>query len=135
VYHETPIVGVMEEDDSIIKKIAGLAGRWSSHRIRFGGVVGKIAYISVAAIAGTATVVLYAHGADWLKAFAVVAIVIFAFYVVHRILEYAGQHPEATLEGSEILTWQQQLLAAKGLPNVPESPSISGAISIKPIEN
>jgi hypothetical protein len=47
-------------------------------------------------------------------------------------LKYADKHPEATLEGAEILTWQQQLLGAKGMAAPPgETNSVPGKLQIE----
>lgn len=131
------LIGVYHEpsrhplpDENWFNKITDFAARWSSHRIKFGGVVGKIAYISFAAIVGLTGISVFAKSVDWLKTVELVLVVGFAAFVVDRILNYASKHPEATLEGSEILTWQQQVLGAKGLPTPPlEAPSLGGQLA------
>lgn len=39
-------------------------------------------------------------------------------------------HPvEATLEGTEMVAWQHQVLAAKAAPSIPEGPPVSGVLA------
>jgi hypothetical protein len=79
---------------------------------------------------------MFDRGADWLKAGAVALILLFSMYVIKSILDYAAKHPEATLEGTEILTWQQQqILAAKGmLAPASDSPSIAAPLQVSTLQ-
>jgi Ca2+/Na+ antiporter len=92
------------DEDRMFKRIWDFVSRWSaSHRIRFGGVVGKIAYIAVACVIG-ATAVVMRSGHDAFTLMLVVLFLGFGCLVIWGILRYADRHPEiATLEGSEVL--------------------------------
>jgi hypothetical protein len=97
----------------------------STHTFKFGGVVGKIAIVTLGGFLATVGVAKYTSGPT--QIICVIAILLTTILTVRWILEYAEKHPTlATLEGAEIILWQQQqiMLAAKNMPAPPESPII-----------
>jgi hypothetical protein len=98
-------------------------------RIKFGGVVGKQAFVTVVSV-------LSLGGAVWrIESVALqTACIVLAFAVAMTGLLcmsfYGHRHPvEATLEGTEMVAWQHQVLevlAAKAAPSIPEGPPVSG---------
>ena len=88
--------------------------------------MGKVTYIALAAIIATAGLMAYG-GVEWLKVLSLVAILGFALLTIKWVLNYADKHPQsATLEGSEIIAWQQQVIssAAKTIQPPKDSPII-----------
>jgi hypothetical protein len=126
VYHAPPYRVPEQDENRVIKTFIQWISRRSSHRIKFGGVVGKVTYIAVAVVAGSVAV-LAEHNVDWMKGAAVLVIVGFGGYVVRSVLSYASSHPEAMLEGSELLAYHQHV-AAKGMESPPDTPPISGSL-------
>lgn len=125
---EEPNTEHQPESEKVFRQIGDFVSRWStSHRIRFGGVVGKIAYIAVACVAGASVVVLRDHE---VLSLALVALFFgFGGVVIFGILKYAAKHPMiATMEGAEVLQWHQQMMAgAKGVPYPPPASDLIAA--------
>ena len=88
--------------------------------------MGKVTYIALASILAVAGVMAYA-GVAWLKVFTAMAILGFALLTIKWILIYADKHPQsATMEGSEIIAWQQHVTeaAAKTIQQPPKNSPI-----------
>jgi hypothetical protein len=101
------------DDNSLLVILSRLMSRRSRQRIRFGGVVGKVTYISLAAILAAAGASAYTPIAGWQRFAPLVVLPVFALIVIKWILGYADKHPQsATLEGAEIIEWHQQVVAA-----------------------
>lgn len=100
----------------------------AANGVRFGGVAGKVAYIALGCLVAVA-VVAWRRGVDLYVFGTIVVILIFGFLVCSKILAFAQANPElATLEGAEILRWQEQSIAAKGLPQPPASLPVEGKL-------
>jgi len=105
------------------------------YKIRFGGVIGKIALISFVGIAVIGAIALKTSDAmlHWGCLGACCLLVMIA---TAAILFYGNKHPhEATLEGSEVVAMQQLRndVAAKGRPEVEDQPAIEMRIGTKAI--
>jgi len=97
----------------------------SAHKFKFGGIVGKIALVALGGFIAAIGVAKYTSGL--IQAICILAVLATTLLVIWWILRYAEKHPvSATLEGAEIILWQQHqlVLAAKGLAELPESPVI-----------
>jgi hypothetical protein len=104
----------------------------SAQRFRFGGIVGKVALVALGGFASVIGVAKYTAGS--IQIISVIAILVTTLLIIRWIFTYAEKHPDsATLEGAEVIIWQQQqlLLAAKNMtvpkdsmvvPNPQETP-------------
>jgi hypothetical protein len=97
----------------------------SVHRFRFGGIVGKVALVALGGFAAAIGIAKYTAGMIQLCVlggdFATTLL------IIHWIFRYAEKHPgSATLEGAEMILWQQQQLsiAAKNMNPPLQSPVI-----------
>jgi hypothetical protein len=81
-------------------------------RIKFGGVVGKQTLLGIFAVLGLASLGWRASQGDILSIAVIAAIVVLAIAFLN--FRYAHSHPaEATLEGTEMLALQHQVMASK----------------------
>jgi hypothetical protein len=124
-----------EEDPNILERIFSGIGisKETTKTFKFGGVVGKLAVISVGGVVGVIGVAKYTSGIPQLVS--ILSVLATTLIVVRWTLNYAEKHPiSATLEGAEIILWQQQklLLAAKNLNPPNESPVIPDPQSTPP---
>lgn len=81
--------------------------------------MGKVALVSLFGFGATAASIHWVLG-PWLQIACLLIIPAATLTIIKWILNYAEKHPQsATLEGAEIIVWQQQqiMAAAKGLPN------------------
>jgi hypothetical protein len=107
-----------EEEPNILERIFSGIGmsKETTKTFKFGGVVGKLAIISVGGIVGVIGVAKYTTGVPQLVS--ILSVLAATLIVIRWTLNYAEKHPiSATLEGAEIILWQQQrmLLGAKNL--------------------
>ena len=112
---------LLPDDDSNFEKIAKLVGLSSEtqQKIKFGGVVGRIALLAVAGVLaiGYAT----AHASPIGALIGIVAIVFIILCVVGFALYVVKTRPElAILEGTQVLRYRQLTIRAKDYS--PESP-------------
>jgi hypothetical protein len=98
----------------------------SIQKLRFGGIVGKVALVALGGLTATVTGIRFTTGLPQLGCLVVIPGV--TLLVIRWILDYAHQHPwSATLEGAEALVWQhhQVMLAAMGVIPPSEAPQIA----------
>lgn len=102
---------------SLQEFLAGLGiSEESIKQYKFGGIVGKVALIAIAGLAAAAGIAKLTSG--YVQAICVVTVLATVLFIVRWIFDYAEKHPQsATLEGTQIIAWQQQqiLLAAQGV--------------------
>jgi len=107
------------------------------HKFRFGGVVGKMALVSITAMCGL-TVIAWRADSPVILGACLAALFIFATISIVLIALHAHRHPlEATLEGAEIVMFHhiQQEFAAKGMPEVPKTTPMPEGLGTKVIES
>jgi hypothetical protein len=95
----------------------------SVQRFRFGGIVGKVALVALGGFAGAVGVAKYTAGLGLIQIICVAGVLLTTYLIIRGILSYGEKHPSsATLEGAEIILWQQQqiMLAAKNVPSPTE---------------
>jgi len=87
--------------------------------------VGKLALVGVVALACIGGVGVRS-GTDTVHIICLILATVIVLFVAAGILWYSDKHPnEATLEGMEVIVYhQQKAWAAKGLPNLPDTPII-----------
>ena len=110
--------------EQILSRLGLGVSQESTRTFKFGGVVGKLAIISVGGILGVIGVAKYTSGIPQLVS--ILSVLIATLIIIKWTLNYAEKHPiSATLEGAEIILWQQQkmVLAAKNLNPPSDSPS------------
>lgn len=99
------------------------------HRIRFGGIVGKLALLGVAGVVGVTVIGARTDDPQVQLVCAVGALVVIVL-IGGGILAFGWRYPwQATLEGTEATSAFGQMMAAKGLPTAPEQPLMAGSIS------
>ena len=84
----------------------------SAHKFKFGGIVGKVALIALVGLICSVGIAKYTTGLIQL------VLVLGAFAttlgIVGLVLRFGAKHPiSATLEGTEVILWQQQVIATK----------------------
>ena len=114
----------MPELPPSVKELLGQFGisQEAAQRFRFGGIVGKVALVALGGFASVIGVAKYTTGL--IQIIAVVAVLVTTLLITRWIFAYAEKYPaSATLEGAEVIVWQQQqiMLAAKNTPRLPES--------------
>jgi hypothetical protein len=95
--------------------------------------VGKVALVALGGFAAAIGVAKYTAGS--VQTICVMAVLLTAILIIRWILNYAEKHPaSATLEGAEIILWQQQqlMLAAKNMTPPKESPVIANPEGMPP---
>ena len=105
----------------------------SLYKIRFGGVVGKIAFVSFALVA-PAIVVAYKTADNTVQLCCLGYAALVGFLSIGGMVFYGHKHPlEATLEGIEIVALQelQNQYAAKGVPEIRDQQLVAKTIDIK----
>lgn len=110
----------MPQPKSLISRVLsqyGIKQLQSSYRVRFGGVVGKIALIALAIVGGQVAVIERLTRENSILLLSL-ALFLFGIFIVSAIIWFAHRHPEATLEGAELLAYQHQL-AARNEPDIP----------------
>ena len=106
-------------------KSLGIAAE-SVERIRLGrGVVGKTSIVAISAMIVLGIVASRLKSDEFLFTIGLAVLIGFIIYFF-TILKFAKERPgEALLEGAELLVWKKYDLAAKDVPKIPESPSIT----------
>jgi hypothetical protein len=116
----------MPEEPEFLQQIVSKLGvsQESTRIFKFGGVVGKLAIVALGGFLATVGVAKYTSGTA--QIISIVCVLAVTLVTVRWILNYAEKHPiSATLEGGEMVLWQQQVtLAAKGQLPPRESPVI-----------
>lgn len=105
-------------------------------RVRFGGVVGKIALVAVFVAIGLAVVARQTNDTTILK-LCTYGIFAVGFVAIVAIATHGHNHPlEATLEGGEVIAYQhvQQQFAAKGTKEFGPAPPLLEGLGQKPVE-
>src|SRR5437763_205458 len=98
----------------------------SVQKFSFGGIVGKVTLVALGGLTAAVGVAKYTTGITQIVC--VVAVLLVTTLIIRWIFDYAKKNPEsATLEGTEIILWQQQrlMLAAKDTTPPKESPVIA----------
>ena len=116
--------------ESVPRDFADLLGKFGIDRkslmkIRFGGVIGKLALVGIGGLGGLTVVAVKADGL--LLWACLIAMLVLALSVVSLIAFHGHKHPlEATLEGGEIVVMQhlRHEAAAKGMDQVPALPPV-----------
>jgi hypothetical protein len=118
--------------DQWLQKIGISRKAWK--KIRFGGVVGKLALVAVIVPICLAIVARQTTDASTLRTVAYLMVGV-SLLAILAMWIYGHLHPlEATLEGTEIVAWQhvQHQYAQKGLPEVQESPMVLEGVGERP---
>jgi hypothetical protein len=105
----------------------------SVYKIRFGGIVGKIAFVSSALVA-PAVVVGYRTTDSMVLLCCLGYSALMGVLGIGAILFFGHKHLlEATLEGSKIVALKelQNQYAAKGVPEIPDQQLVAKTIDIK----
>jgi Ni,Fe-hydrogenase I cytochrome b subunit len=99
--------------ESLMSRL-GVSSKFAK-RVKFGGIVGKLALLGIFGVISAATIGLK-MSQPVMQLSAVAAVVLIVLFIGSGILLFGHKHPEqATLEGLEIVAWQHQVLqAAKG---------------------
>jgi len=121
--------------DELLSKLGLKPG--SLYKIRFGGVVGKIAFVSSALVA-PAVIVGYKTADTTVQLCCLGYGLLIGIMSVGAMLFYGHKHPlEATLEGSQIVALKelQNQYAAKGVSEIPDQPLVAKTIDIKALED
>ena len=107
----------------------------SMQRVKFGGIVGKVALIALAGLAATVTVAKFTTGT--IQPICTIAVLLAVLLIIRWILDYAEKNPgPATLEGTELILWQHvTMAAAKGLPSPPVTPVIPDPVHPQPADD
>jgi len=108
----------------------------SAQKYRFGGIVGKVALVALGGFAAAIGAAKYATGS--IQVVLVIAVLATTVLIIRWILAYAEKHPSlATLEGTEVILWQQQqiMLAAKNMTPPNESIIIANPKGTPPQPN
>ena len=94
--------------------------------------MGKVALIALGGFVAVIGTSKYTAGLT--QIISIIAVLLAMALIIRWILSYAEKHPEsATLEGAEIILWQQQvMLAAKNMSPPRESPIIPGPEGMPP---
>ena len=104
----------MADTPPIQKVLSQIGINKALQRIRFGGVVGKQTILGILGAFALASIAWKASGRDVLILGLTVAVLLLIIAILN--FAYANKHPvEATLEGSEMLAFQHQVLASKSL--------------------
>jgi|SRR5882724_1772857 len=122
--------------EELLSKLGGLKPG-SLYKIRFGGVVGKIAFVTSALIT-PAIVMAYKATAAAIQLYCLGYGALVGVLGIGAIVFYGHKHPlEATLEGSQIVALKelQNQYAAKGLREVPDDRLVAKTIDVKTLEN
>ncbi len=117
----------MPDEPEFLQQIFSKLGvsQESTRTFKFGGVVGKLAIVALGGFLATVGVAKYTSGTA--QIISIICVLAVTLVIVRWILDYAQKHPiSATLEGGEMVLWQQQqmTLAAKGQLPPKESPII-----------
>lgn len=89
------------------------------------GVVGRSSGVALGAMAVIGMGVYRINGDYLIIAMVSMAVLVFAGFF-REAMKYADKNPAAALlEGSELVTWRKQELAAKYIPDPPKTPAIS----------
>jgi len=97
----------------------------STRTFKFGGIVGKISMVALGGFLATIGVAKYTTGSAQIVC--VLSVLLTTVLTIRWIFNYAEKHPtSATLEGAEVILWQQQqmMLASKNVTPPKESPVI-----------
>jgi hypothetical protein len=112
------------EKPNVLQALLSQAGFSSDfiQKVRFKGPVGKLALIGVCSIVGLGAVGIRTGNPTVAGLCAVLATIV-ALFIALAILWYSDKHPDqATLEGMEVIVYQQQKAwAAKGWTGPPPS--------------
>ena len=94
--------------------------------------MGKVALIALGGFVAVIGTSKYTAGLT--QIISIIAVLLAMALIIRWIFSYAEKHPEsATLEGAEIILWQQQvMLAAKNMSPPRESPIIPGPEGMPP---
>ncbi len=125
---------IKEELQNLLRKL-GLKPN-ALYRIRFGGVVGKVALIASAALAAIAVVAFKGSG-PYILWGCLVAIALIGLRGIGAISSYAEKHPnEATLEGLEVLALKEieNQFAAKGFPQIPDQVPVARTLTLDTVK-
>jgi hypothetical protein len=98
----------------------------SVSKVKFGGIVGKVALIALFGFASTAACMTWA-GSLLVKGACLLIIPGTTIWIIWKIFDYAERNPlPAVMDGAEMLIWQQQqtMLATKSSTPPKESPVI-----------
>jgi hypothetical protein len=109
----------------------------SLYKVRFGGVVGKIAFVSIALVA-PAVVVAYRTADNTVQLCCLGYGALVGILSIGAMLFYGHKHPlEATLEGSQIVALKelQNQYAAKGVLEIPYQQPVTKTIDVKALED
>ena len=110
-----------------IRKIADGAGLnvEAFDRIKLGrGLVGKSAYVAVAAVLVLGAVALRTSNVSILAAVIAAAVIVFLVFFL-GVLQLAAKNPGAALlEGAELIQWRQMDMGIKGVETLPEGPNV-----------
>lgn len=83
-----------------------------------GGLVGRVCHVLIVACACIAVVGAFSGNA-WIMAVAILAIFLFAYPLLWRIISFAEKHPGvAILDGAHFLKHEQMRLASKDSPDI-----------------
>jgi hypothetical protein len=96
----------------------------SVQKVRFGGIVGKIALVSMLGFIAAIGVAKYTAGTGPVQFVGIGGVLVTTLLINYMIIRYAERHPaSAAMDGAEMILWQQQIitLAAKGLTLPQES--------------
>jgi len=108
----------------------------SLYKIRFGGVVGKIAFVSSALVA-PAVVVGYKTTDNTVQLCCLGYGALVGILSIGAMVFYGHQHPlEATLEGSQIVALKelQNQYAAKDVREIPDQKLVAKTIDVKALQ-
>jgi hypothetical protein len=125
---------IKEELQNLLRKLGFKPN--ALYRIRFGGVVGKLALIAFGALA-TIAVVAYKGSGPYIEWGCLAVIALIGLRGIGAISSYAEKHPnEATLEGLEVLALKEleNQFAAKGFPEIPDQTPVERTLTIDTVK-
>jgi hypothetical protein len=95
-------------------------------KVKYGGAVGKLAAITVAALIVVAVIMASAWNNERVHIGGLIVVVLLVLAAFWRIAKTLDKHPElALLDGTEIVTMKRLEMAAKNKPVLEGSPMIS----------
>jgi hypothetical protein len=125
---------IKEELQNLLRKLGFKPS--AVYRIRFGGVVGKLALIAFAALMAIAVVALRGS-APYIHWGCLAVIAFIGWRGIAAVSSYAEKHPDqATLEGLEVVALKQlEQFAAKGFPDIPDQPPVARTLTIDTVKS
>jgi hypothetical protein len=97
-----------------------------------GGIFGKTCTVLIV-VSFTMFGISYVTKNVWISGAAIGLIFILSFIMLWRLINFANKNPQAAiLEGAEFLIHEQMQLAAKGVPNLPQTLTLF--MEEKPVE-